>query len=148
MTATIQHYRPRNPLGFFQGAILITLLLSPALLKIHWDRNTKAVASSEYRTGRSFILSKIDSAVESHDVGTLLRLHGKYAGSVTDTKFEGVLQQALATASAREAQLELAVSKNLDLARHREDLGSRADAVKASSVDDKNVGQKLSQLPR
>lgn len=139
-------HRPRNPLGFSQGAILITLILLPAVLKVHSDRSNKSASLSDYQTGSAFIRTKIDSSAGNQDVATLLRLHGKYAGGVTDSKFEGALQGALGKASDREAQLELAVSKNLDVTRHREELGARARLVPTSAGGD--AGPTLSKLPR
>ena len=149
MTAILPHYKPKNPLGAIQPIIVVGLILSTAFLKIHSDQLAKAQIVSEYRAGRSFIFSKIKSAVENHDVETLLRLHGKYANSVADSNFNSVIRDAVATATARETELEQVVSKHLDLTRHREEIESRqnvSNSRKQPKADD-NL-QRLSLLPQ
>ena len=125
------------------------LLLSPAFFKIYFDYAARSETISEYQTGRSLILSKVEAAVESHDVVTLLHLHRKYAGCVPDTHFIGILKQALAKATAHETELELTVSKHLDLMRHREEIAARNDPHQASPREIDIVSQpRLSLLPR
>lgn len=149
MTATLLRHRTRNPSGVAQTTIIIGLLLSPAFFKIYYDCAARAETISEYQTGRSFILSKVDAAVENHDVATLLHLHRKYAGCVTDTHFIGTLKEALAKASAHETELELTVSKHLDLTRHREEIAARNPLPKAMpSAIDSDSQTRLSLLPR
>lgn len=149
MTATLLRHRTRNPLGVAQTTIIIGLLLSPAFFKTYYDCAARAETISEYQTGRTFILSKVDAAVENHDVATLLYLHRKYAGCVTDTHFMGILKEALAKASAHETELELTVSKHLDLMRHREEIAARNDPHQASPREIDKVSQpRLSLLPR
>ncbi len=148
MTATLLRHKTRNPLGVAQATIIIGLLLSPAFFKIYDDHAARAATINEYQTGRSFILSKIDAAVETNDVSTLLHLHRKYAGCVTDTNFMGVLKEALAKATARETEVELTVSKHLDLTRHREEIGSRNELVEPiKSGAEKDSQSRLSRLP-
>lgn len=149
MTATLLRRRTRNPLGVTQTTIIIGLLLSPAFFKIYSDCAARAETISEYRTGRSFILSKVDAAVENHDVATLLHLHRKYAGCVTDTHFMGTLKDALAKATAHEAEFELTVSKHLDLTRHREEIAARNSLPQAlTGAINKDSRTRLSLLPR
>ena len=149
MTANLLRHRTRNPLGVAQTTIIIGLLLSPAFFKIYYDCVARSETISEYQTGRSLILSKVEAAAGNHDVVTLLHYHRKYAGCVTDTHFIGVLNQALAKATAHEAELELTVSKHLDLMRHREEIAARNDPHQASPREIDKVSQpRLSLLPR
>lgn len=149
MTATLTHYRPRNPLGAIQATIAIGVCLSVAFVKIHSDQSAKAEVVREYETGRSYIFSKIASAAENHDFRTLNQLQGKYAGSVADSNFTNVMSDALAKASARESQLELQVSKHLDLTRNREEAANRSDPAKSTGQANPQGGQqRLSMLPR
>ena len=148
MTATVLRHRTRNPLGVAQTTIIIGLLLSPAFFKIYDDCAARAETISEYQTARSFILSKVDAAVENHDVATLLHLHRKYAGCVTDTNFMRTLTDALAKASAHENELKLTLSKHLDLTRHREEIAARNPLPQAvPSAVDKDSQTRLSFLP-
>ena len=149
MTATVLRNRTRNPLGVAQAAIIIGLLLSPAFFKIYDDCAARAETIREYQTARSFILSKVDAAVENHDVATLLHLHRKYAGCVTDTNFMRTLTDALARASAHETELELTVSKHLDLTRHREENAARNPLPQAlHRAIDQDSQTRLSFLPQ
>ena len=61
----------------------------------------------------------------------------------------GTLKDALAKASAHENELELTVSKHLDLARHREEIAARNSLPQAlPSAIDKDSQTRLSLLPR
>ena len=110
MTANLLRHRTRNPLGVAQTTIIIGLLLSPIFFKVFGNYAARAATINEYQTGRSFILSKVDAAVEKNDVSTLLHLHRKYAGCVTDTNFMGELKEALAKATARRTLAEVLVT--------------------------------------
>ena len=148
MTATLLRHRPRNPLGVAQTTIIIGLLLSPVFFKVFGNYAARAATINEYQTGRSFILSKVDAAVEKNDVSTLLHLHRKYAGCVTDTNFMGELKEALAKATARETEVELTISKHLDLTRHREESDSRNGIVQHIKNEAEGDSQsRLSRLP-
>ena len=149
MTATIPPYKQRTPVGTVQVFIVISLIFSVLLFKLHLAYRERQAIASEFQSSRAFILSKIDSATARQDIETLTSINSKYAGSVSDSTFHSSIRQAFAQVSAREAALELAVSRHLDLLRHQEESRFRPNPRKPQVPSDGKPGdQPLSELPR
>ena len=149
MTATLPPYKPQRPLGILPASIAISLLFTPALLKIGMDLREHFSLAGEFESRRTLILSRIDSAVDNQDLKTLNRINSKYGGCVTDGTFQSAIREALAKVTAREAEMELAVSRHLDLVRHQEESSPTFDPEKPQLPADKQpVDQPLSRLPR
>jgi len=129
--------------------IVIALIFSVVLFKLHLAHYQRQSIASEFQSSRAFILSKIDSAIDRQDIETLTHIHKKYAGCVSDRTFRSSIREALAQVSAREAALELAVSRHLDLIRHQEESPLRPDPRKPQIPPERQLEyQALSQLPR
>lgn len=147
MTATFPRYKQRNPPGAIQAVFAVALIFSPALIKPLLDQRARIAVASEYESERPLILSSIQSATRRHDLDTLLRIHGKYADCVVDREFKSLLQDALARVSAREAEMEIAVAKHLDVSRHREEVMIPLTPA-PKTVGKEEEKQQLSVLPR
>ncbi len=146
MIATLPTHKTRIPMGMTYVVVLAGLVVSPVLIKAHLDYRTRSALADEYRSARPAILSRIETAEANQDLESLLRIHGKYSGYVTDSKFKRVLADAVSKTSARVANLELAVSRNLDLTRNREELGERFNRLPQEQV--RPGDEALSVLPR
>ena len=148
MIATFPHYGYREPMDVLRTSIAIALLLSPALVKLHLDQRQRQAVTGEFESSRASIFSMIDTAVERQDVGTLTRIDDKYADYVSDGSFQTAIREAWAKVAAREAELELAVSRHLDLLRDQEESSLGVDPLKPQIPPDKQVvEQPLSRLP-
>lgn len=147
MTATLPRYKQRNPPGAIQAILAIALIFSPALIKAQLDHRARSAVASEYESERPLILFSIESASRRHDLDALLRINGKYADCVVDREFKSLLRGALAKVTAREAQMEIAIAKHLDVSRHREEVA--LPLIPGSNLLQKEeVTQQLSVLPR
>lgn len=127
MIATLPTHKTRIPMGMVHVAVLAGLVVSPVLIHAHLHYRTRSAMAEEYRSARPAILSSIETAEANQDLESLLRIHGKYSDTVADSKFERILAEAVTKTSARVANLELTVSRQLDLTRNREELGERFD---------------------
>lgn len=131
------------------ASIAITLLLTPALLKMGIEQRKQQTIAVEFESRRSLIFSRIDNAVDRQDLETLTRINRKYAGKVSDSTFQAAIREAMAKVTAHEAQLELVVSRHLDLLRHQEETPPIYDSKKPQISAEKKVEeQPLSKLPR
>lgn len=148
MTGTFPHHKPRKPMCVVQASIFILLLLSPVFLKFHFERMAKIEIASEYETSRPVILSRINHALENCDLETLLHIHGKYADRVSDGNFKAVINDAVAKASARQAVVELAISKHLDVTRNEEAVRQYPRQPQLAQENNKAAEQRLSVLPK
>ena len=130
-------------------SIAIVLLFSSALFKIGFEHRQKETIAGEFEMKRSRILSRIENAVDKQDLETLNRINNKYSGCVSDGTFQSAIREALAKVTAREAQLELVVSRHLDLLRHQEESHLNLEPQKSQdSAGIKVQDQPLSKLPR
>ena len=130
-------------------SIAIVLLFSSALFKIGFEQRQKETIAGEFELKRSRILSRIENAVDKQDLETLNRINNKYSGCVSDGTFQSAIREALAKVTAREAQLELVVSRHLDLLRHQEESHLNLEPQKSQdSAGIKVQDQPLSKLPR
>lgn len=149
MIATHPPYKPQRPLGIVPTSIAIALILSPALVKLGMDQRKRVAIENDYESRRSLILSRIDTAMERDDLDTLNRINNKYAASVSDGTFRSAIREALAKVTAREAELELAIARHLDLIRNQEQSPLRPDPLKPQvPAGNQNQDQPLSRLPR
>ncbi|MES2661339.1 MAG: hypothetical protein V4689_22150 [Verrucomicrobiota bacterium] len=149
MTATHPPYKPQRALGIVPTSIAIALILSPAFIKLGIDQRKRAAIENQFESRRSLIFSRIDSAVARQDLETLTRINDRYAGSVSDGTFRSAIREAMAKVTAREAELELAISRHLDLIRDQEQSPLRPDPLKPQIPSGKQVEeQPLSKLPR
>lgn len=149
MIATLPPCKPPRSLILVQGSVAILLLLSPVFVKLRMERQHRASIAGEYLSSRSSIFSSIEEAVESQDFDTLTEINNRYAGYVSDGTFSATIREALATVAAREAALELAVSKHLDLLRHQEECTLPPFPIRSQTTREKRGGeQELSKLPR
>ena len=145
MNTTLPPYKHRNPMGMTHIAALAGLVFAPIVVKAWDDLGTRRAMAAEYQSARPAVLSQIAAAEANQDLEALLRIHGKYSRSVTDGNFESILDQAIAKTSSRMADLELKVSRILDLARNREERFQRVE----SQREQEQIGDEpLSQLPR
>ena len=147
MIATLPHYKSSKPLGAIQGMFAIAVILTPALIKIHFEQRTRAAQAVEYQSNRPFILSRIETAAKDHDLDTLVQLNHQYAGRVADSTLTSTLHTALAKVIARETEIELTVSKHLDMARHREEVKFPHDSLPSKPSQQGVETQSLSVLP-
>lgn len=147
MTATLPRYKQRNPPGAIQAMFAIALIFSPALIKPQLDRRARIAVATEYESERPLILSSIESATRRHDLDTLLRINGRYADCVVDREFKSLLHNALAKVTAREAEMQIAIAKHLDVSRHREEVDPPLTPA-PQLVSKEERKQQLSVLPR
>ncbi len=149
MIATLPPYKPREPIGIVNASIAIALLLSPFAAKLYLEHRERMTIAGEFQSERSAIFSRIDGAVERQDLDALDRIRKKYVGCVTDEAFLTTIRRAFAQVAAREAALELAVSRHLDLLRHQEEATIDLEPFKPRTVSKKPTKeQSLSKLPR
>ncbi len=147
MLSPLPTYKPGKPTVLIHATVAIAVLMVTISLKNHFNQRATAATASEYQAARSYILGKIETAAETYDIDALRRIHGKYAASVADKDFKDSLNRALAESAAREAKLELTVSKHLDMARVREELGHRHIPAEPVHRADEKSTQRLSVLP-
>ncbi|MEO5914134.1 MAG: hypothetical protein ABIS50_07875 [Luteolibacter sp.] len=149
MIATLPPYKPHRALGLLPASVAIALVLSPVVIKLGMDQRERVARAGEYQSKRSLILSRIETAANRHDLETLTRLNEKYANCVSDGTFRSAIREAMAKVGAREAELELAVSRHLDLIRNQEELPLHSNPPKQQNSAEKPVeDQPLSKLPR
>jgi len=149
MIATLPHDKPRKAMRIVHLLIAITLILTFFILKLGVDERRKSKIADEFESRRSLIMSRIDNAVDRQDLATLTRINSKYSNCVSDGTFQSAIREALAKVTAHEAQLELEVSRHLDLLRHQEESQINYDPRKNQvPVDRKLQDQPLSKLPR
>ncbi len=149
MITSLPPYKSRGSLAIAYASLAVTLLLSPALLKLGVEQRKKLSIADQFESRRALILSRINTAVDRQDLTTLTRINNKYSSSVTDGTFQASIREALAKVTAHEAQLELVVSRHLDLLRHREESPLSYDPKRPQVAADKQPpDQPLSKLPR
>jgi hypothetical protein len=102
-------------------SVAIALLLSPFLLKLQLDLHRHRSVASEFQSSRESVLSRIEAASARNDLDTLSQIRDRYAFCVTDRDFRSSLSHAITRAASREAEFQLAISRHLDLARHKEE---------------------------
>lgn len=141
--------QPRHPRGVIQIALAVAIAISPVVIKSHLEDHAKVATSQEYRSSRSQVLSRIDAAVNNHDLSTLRQIESKYANCVQDPEFHSALDAGLAKLTAREAEIALLISKHLDLARHKEEVSFRMNPMQPQIAheDHQEKSQRLSILP-
>lgn len=140
----------RHPRGVIQVALAVAIAFTPVVIKSHLENTAKATTVREYRSSRGQVLARIDAAVKSRDLTALNQIQSKYASCVQDPEFKSRLNAGLAKLTAREAEIELIVSKHLDVARHKEEVSFRMDPMhpQLAHEDHQDLGQRLSILPR
>jgi hypothetical protein len=148
MIAKLPPYKRRTPWELARIGLIIGLILTPALAKIALQQKTKVDTLLEYQSTRAEVLARIDAAVTNRDLETLSAIHDRYSDSVQDAEFRKLLDAGLARLTAREARLELAVSKHLDLSRHREEASIFPDPTRPQLPPTSGTQQTLSVLPR
>ena len=149
MIATHSSYKSRRLPDIIHVSIAIVLLFSSALFKIGFEQRQKETIAGEFELKRSRILSRIESAVDRQDLETLTRINNRYSSCVSDGTFQSTIREALAKVTAHEAQLELVVSRHLDLLRHQEESQLSIEPEKSQATAGKKVqDQPLSKLPR
>jgi hypothetical protein len=132
MIATLPSHHHREVPDALCISIAIALLLLPFLFKLHLDLHRHRSVASEFQSSRAAILSRIEAASASHDLDTLSQIRDRYAAAVPDRHFQSSLGQAIARAASHHAELELAISRHLDLARLQEETAAtRATATTA-----------------
>ncbi|MES2439399.1 MAG: hypothetical protein V4584_10045 [Verrucomicrobiota bacterium] len=142
-------YKSRQPRSIIQAALVIALIVSPALIKSHFEDRARTATVAEYHSARGEVFSRIGTAIANRDLSTLLGIHAKYADSVRDPEFKSLIESGIATLTAREAEVELAVSKHLDLARHKEEASIRGNPMRDQLAhEETRPMERLSQLPR
>lgn len=139
----------RHPRGIIQIALAVTLALTPVAIKSHLDENSRAAIAREYQSSRSQVLASINAAVNSRDLTALNRIQSKYAVAVQDPEFKSALGAGMAKLSAREAEIELLISKHLDMARHKEEVSFRVNPQQPQLAheDHQEKSERLSILP-
>ncbi len=121
MIATLPPHHHRKTPDVLGVSIAIALLLSLFLLKLQLDLHRHRSVAIEFQSSREAILSRIETASANNDLDALSRIRDRYASSVADREFQSSLGHAIAHAASREAELQLAISRHLDLARHLEE---------------------------
>lgn len=131
MIATLPRHHHREAPDLLTGGLAIALLLSPFLLKLHLDLHHNRAVATEFQQSRNSVLSRIRTASARNDLDTLNHIRDRYAALVPDPDFQMSLQHAIARAASRHAEVELAISRQLDLTRHQEEsLGTQPTAAK------------------
>ena len=148
MITTFPAEKLRIPLGLTQAILIAGLVLSPALIKLQIDHHSRAQTMSEFQATRQSLFSQIEDAAADHDLDTLIAIERKYAGCVSDTRFTATLQNALARATAHKKELELTVSRHLDLARHQEETRRNSNQTRTQVSAGNQGTQQLSILPQ
>lgn len=149
MIASFPPYGHREPMDVFKTSVAIALIFTPVLVKFHLDHRQQQAVTGEYESSKSSILSMIDVAADQQDLKTLTRINDKYGRCVSDGSFQSAIRDAWAKVAAHEAELELDVSRHLDLMRHQEESSLGVDLLKPQiSPEAKGGEQPLSRLPR
>lgn len=147
MIAPLPPYKRRTPWELARVGLLIGVIFTPVVAKVHYEEKTKAEILAEYQATRSLVLARIDAAVANHDLETLTRIHNRYVDTVKDSEFRQLIEAGLATLTARETQMELTASRNLDLSRNREECSNRPDTTRPQFAPGIEPAQTLSVLP-
>lgn len=147
MIAPLPPYKRRTPWELVRVGILIGVILTPAIAKIHFEQRSKAQTLAEYRSTRALVLARIDAAVANYDLETLSRIHNRYVDTVQDNEFRDLINAGIAQLIARETRMELTASRNLDLSRNREEASNRTDTSRPQLPPGIDQGQTLSVLP-
>ncbi|GAA5118917.1 hypothetical protein JIN84_22460 [Luteolibacter yonseiensis] len=149
MNSTPPTRESRHPRGIIQVALAAAIAITPILIKSHLDDNAQAAIAREYDSSRNEVLSRIDTAVRNHDLATLRGIESRYGGSVNDPEFKSVLNAGMAKVTARETEIELLISKHLDLVRHKEEVSFRPNPRQPQIAREDHQGavQQLSILP-
>ncbi len=149
MNSKLPPHPPGPSKGVIRAALAVALILSPLAIKAHMDQTAMEATVREYRTTRSQVLTRIDTAMADRDLSALRRIQSKYAGCVKDAVFKTRLDSSIAQLAAREALATLNVSKHLDVARHQEELSIREDPTRPQLAREDRLEprQRLSVLP-
>lgn len=121
MIVTLPIYRTRGPAHIFRLTIVIALFSVVFLIKVHFGVLRNCSVANEYFSSREAILSRIEAATARQDSRTLTQLRDRYGCSVRDNAFQSSLRRGLAKVAARDAELQLAMARHLDLARSSEE---------------------------
>ncbi len=120
MIVTLPIYRTRGPAHILRLTIVIALFSAAFLIKVHLGMLRNCSVANEYFTSRETILSRIDEATARQDSRALTWLRDRYGSCVSDRALQTSLRRGLAKIAARDAELQLAISRHLDLARSSE----------------------------
>lgn len=148
MIAPLPPYKRRTPKELARIGLVIALILAPVAGKAVLDRKVKHETRAEYRSSRALVLAQIDAAVENADLKTLTRIHNRYTDFVKDREYRQLISAGLASLIARETQMELSASRNLDISRNREETSDRPDTTRPQLPPGLNQAHTLSILPR
>lgn len=148
MIAPLPPYKRRTPKELAPVGLVILLVLTPVAAKAVFERKAKHETRAEYRSTRALVLAQIDAAVANYDLETLTRIHNRYADIVKDREYRQVINAALASLIARETQMELSASRNLDISRNREEASNRPDTSRPQLPPGIDQVPTLSILPR
>ena len=146
MTLPLRQHR--EPLDALRAGVLVLLALLPFFIKSGFESHVRERIAGEFQASRPQILANIDSAVRRNDLETLIRINSKYSPCVNDSEFRTAIRDGLANVEAREAEIELALTRHLDLTRHSEESSVRPNLLKPQVANDKTPGVALSILPR
>lgn len=148
MIAPLPPYKRRTPKELARIGLVILLILTPVAAKAAFDRKAKHETRAEYRSTRALVLARIDAAVANYDLETLTRIHNRYVDIVKDREYRQMINAALAHLNARETQMELSASRNLDIARNREEASNQPDTSRPQLPPGIDQAPTLSILPR
>lgn len=147
MIAELPPYKRRTPKELARIGLIILLILSPLMLKVYFDESARESVRNEFKASRAQILARIDAAVVNGDLTTLTRIHNRYTGIVKDNDYRRLMEPGLASLTARETQMQLSASRNLDISRNREETSARPDTTRPQLPPGMDTGSTLSVLP-
>ena len=147
MIAPLPPYKRRTPKELARIGVVFLAILGPVAAKAAYDRKAKHETRAEYRSTRALVLARIDAAVANYDLDTLTRIHNRYVHIVKDREFRQLIDAGLASLIARETQMELSASRNLDISRNREEASNRPDTSRPQLPPGVDQAPTLSILP-
>ncbi|RYD23258.1 MAG: hypothetical protein EOP88_04875 [Verrucomicrobiaceae bacterium] len=148
MIAPLPPYKRRTPKELARIGLVIALIFVPVGAKAVFDRKAKHETRAEYRSTRALVLAQIDAAVANYDLETLTRIHNRYVDVVKDREYRQLIEAGIASLIARETQMELSASRNLDISRNREETSDRPDTTRPQLPPGISQAHTLSILPR
>jgi hypothetical protein len=144
MNVPVPSSRPCRAQGLLHSCIAISLALSPAIGVMRYKQISRATIAEEYRRCEAGILANIRAAARNRDMASLRRIDDTFSPVIGDATYREAIGSAIAKVRAGEIRDQLAVSRKLNLSRHRKQFSFTPDPADLALV----TAERLSDLPR
>lgn len=149
MNVPVATNRPYRAQGLLQSCLAISFALSPAIGTMRHRQIARTATVGEYHRSEARVLANIETAARNQDMASLRRIDKKYSKVLSDPTYRVAIGSAIACVRAREARVQLTISRNLNLSRHSAEVSLRPNLQRPQLADLALASaERLSDLPR